>query len=101
MFSFREFREKKDETKALEVLMKGMNLQCDGDFWGGFLSLCGNAEGMSLLLDVPREKVTALAGRIGRLKGMIGDEGENVTKDRLIKTGDKTSIAHPLKGVGL
>lgn len=90
MFSFREFREKKDETKALEVVMKGMNLQIDGDFWDGFLSLCGNAEGMALLLDIPREKVTALAGRIGRLKGMIGDEEDQTTKDRLIKTGDKT-----------
>ncbi len=89
MFSFREFREKKDETKALEVLMKGMNLQCDGDFWGGFLSLCGNAEGMALLLDVPREKVTALAGRIGRLKGLIEGDKNHATKDRLIKTGDK------------
>ncbi|NBT58145.1 hypothetical protein EBT16_05110 [bacterium] len=87
MFSFREFREKKDETKALEVVMKGMNLQSDGDFWDGFLSLCGNADGMALLLDVPREKVTALAGRIGRLKGMIGDDDNQATKDRLIKTG--------------
>lgn len=90
MFSFREFREKKDETKALEVVMKGMNLQSEGDFWDGFLSLCGNADGMALLLDVPREKVTALAGRIGRLKGMIGDDDNQATKDRLIKTGDKT-----------
>jgi hypothetical protein len=87
MFSFREFREKKDETKALEVVMKGMNLQSDGDFWDGFLSLCGNADGMALLLDVPREKVTALAGRIGRLKGMVGDDDNQATKDRLIKTG--------------
>lgn len=89
MFSFREFHEKKDDTKAAEVVMKGMNLQIEGDFWDGFLSLCGNAEGMAKLLDVPREKVTALAGRIAKFKGMIGDDEGHAVKDRLIKTGEK------------
>jgi hypothetical protein len=89
MFSFREFKEKKEETKALEVVMKGMNLQSGGDFWTDFLSLCGNAGGMAELLDVPREKVTALAGRIARFKEMISDEGDEkeASKDRLMKTG--------------
>lgn len=89
MFSFREFQEKKEETKALEVVMKGMNLQSDGDFWEGFLSLCGNADGMAALLDVPREKITALSGRIAKLKEMISDEGgdKEASKDRLMKTG--------------
>jgi len=89
MFGFREFQEKKDEAKALEVVIKGMNLQIKGDFWDGFLSLCGNADGMASLLDVPREKITALSGRIGRLKGMIGDKEDQTVKDKLIKTGDE------------
>jgi hypothetical protein len=89
MFSFREFHEKKDETKAIEVVMKGMNLQNDGDFWESFISLCGNADGMARLLDVPREKITAVAGRIGKFKEMISDDSERTVKDRLIKTGEK------------
>lgn len=91
MFSFREFSEEKDEKKALEVVMKGINLQLEGDFWDGFLSLCSNAEGMSALLDVPKEKITALSGRVSKFKNMISDrdgKSDDPAKDRLLKTGD-------------
>lgn len=90
MLSFREFREsKEDDKKALEVVRKGMDI---GDrFWDDFLSLCGNASGMSDLLGAPREKVTALGGRI---RGMISEIKEKDSgsskRDRMIKTGDKT-----------
>lgn len=91
MRSFREFREKDEERKAKEVILKGMNLQRGNDFWDDLLSLCGNAEGMSELFDVPKEKITALSGRINKLKSDIGVDDEEVnTKKRLVKTGEKT-----------
>jgi hypothetical protein len=95
MLTFREFSEsegEKDREKAMEVVRKGMNLQGDRDFWDDFLSLCGNAGGMAALLDISREKVTALGGRIGELRRKVGeadghDSGKNA---KLVKTGDKT-----------
>jgi hypothetical protein len=89
--TFKEFAdsndESKDEQKALEVVRKGMNMQRGSDFWDDLISLCGNAEGMSKLLGVPREKITGLAGRIGKLKDKAIDTDETSSKDRLIKTG--------------
>jgi hypothetical protein len=93
MLSFREYRDsedEKDEEKALEVVRKGINLQTSGDFWGDFLRLCGDSEGMAALLGVARDRVTGLSGRVERLKGMVGDSDKVAKKDRMIKTGDKT-----------
>jgi hypothetical protein len=89
MLTFREFRESeesKSDEKALDVVRKGLNIQRGKDFWSDFTSLCGNAEGMADLLDVPKEKVTALAGRINNLKSQI-EAKETKIKDKLVKTG--------------
>lgn len=93
MLTFREFKESEDsksQEKALEVVHKGLNLQRGKDFWSDLISLCGNADGMASLLDVPKEKITALPGRISEFKSKTGSNQETKTKDRLIKTGDKT-----------
>lgn len=90
MLTFREFRESEDsksDEKALEIVRKGMNLQRGEDFWSDLISLSGNAEGMSSLLDVPKEKITGLASRINKLKSKINTK-ETKIKDRLVKTGD-------------
>jgi hypothetical protein len=92
MLTFREYRESEDERddeKALDVVRKGVNLQRSNDFWDDFLRLCGDSEGMAALLDVSRDRVTGLSGRVERLRGMVGD-GESVAKkDRVIKTGHR------------
>lgn len=95
MLTFREFREseeEKDRERAMEVVRKGMNLGGDRDFWDDFLSLCGNAAGMAALLDVPREKITAMGGRVGEMRRKVGetDRGDSKKNAKLIKTGDKT-----------
>jgi len=90
MLTFKDFQKKKDDTKSLDVIRKGMNLQSSGDFWKDLLSLCGNAQGMADLLDVPKEKITALAGRVSTLRSKIEDSEDTNIKDRLIKTGNKT-----------
>ena len=94
MLTFKEFTDSKDpskdDEKALEVVRKGMNMQRGSDFWDDLLSLCGNAEGMSALLGVPKEKITAMGGRINKLKEKAIDTDKTDSKDRLIKTGNKT-----------
>ena len=92
MLSFREFKELEEsesEQKASDVVRKGMNLQRGKDFWSDLISLCGNAEGMAELFDIPREKITALAGRINKLRSQIDNQESSKTKDKLIKTGDQ------------
>lgn len=94
MITFREFKEsldKDDRKKAINVVRKGMNLKSDGDFWDGFLSLCGDAEGMSALLGASLENVTGLGGRIRALKGEIEEKDSATSKrNKMIKTGDET-----------
>lgn len=92
MLTFKEFRESVgEESRAAEVVRKGMNLGGDRDFWDDFLSLCGNVEGMSDLLGAPREKITSLGERIRGMRKEIGEASEGSSKrDRVIKTGDKT-----------
>jgi hypothetical protein len=88
MITFREFSGSEEEgpEKAMAVVRKGINLR--EDFWDDFLSLCGDAAGMAELLDVPREKITGLSGRIGRLKDKIKEKDSTGVKDRLITTGE-------------
>jgi hypothetical protein len=85
---FLESKEQKDDTKAIEVIIKGINLK-NKDFWEDFIYLCGNAEGMAQVLDVPKEKITGVAQRINQLKDKIENKKEIKLKDKLIKTGDK------------
>jgi hypothetical protein len=91
MLTFREFRESEDsksDEKALEIVRKGMNLQRGDDFWSDLISLLGNAEGMSSLLGVQKEKITGLASKINKLKSKINTKDTKI-KDKLVKTGDK------------
>ena len=93
MRTFKEFHESKEDSnedeKALEVVRKGMNLQRGSDFWSDMISLCGNADGMASLLDVPKEKITGLASKINKLKNKIDSSDSESSKDKLIKTGEK------------
>lgn len=92
MLTFREFRDSEDDKedeRALDVVRKGVNLQRGNDFWGDFLTLCGDSEGMAALLGVALDRVTGLSGRIERLRGMVEESGKRSKRDRVIKTGDK------------
>jgi hypothetical protein len=88
MLTFKEFKELDSEDKILELIRKGMNLQRGDDFWSDLISLTGNVEGMAGLFDVPKEKITALAGKINKLKSKV-DAKESKIKDKLMKTGDR------------
>lgn len=90
MLTFMEFGNSSDqeEEKILELIRKGMNLQRSDDFWDDLLSMCGNADAMSKLLDVPKEKITGLAGKINKIKSKIDTSDDSSRKDRLLKTGE-------------
>lgn len=89
MLTFEQFSEDKSDDKVLELIRKGLNLQRGSDFWDDLLYLCGNAEAMANLLDVPKEKITGLAGKINKLKTQVGSVDKTSKKDKLLVTGDK------------
>ena len=85
-----ELQDSGEETPAMRVVRTGMNF--DGDFWDNFKSICGDADGLSDLLDVPHHKITSWAAKIDELKEKVektdgGDEDKNKKKKELVPTG--------------
>lgn len=82
--------ESEENSKALDLIRSGnsiRNADC-GNFWEDFANLCGNAEAMSELLDVPKEKVTAWSGHINKLREEARNKDSNNKKDKIIKNGE-------------
>ena len=84
-----------NDTQAMEAIRSGLHLRKEGcpEFWEDFITVCGNADAMSELLEVPREKVTGWSGRIREL---VEDANKKETeqksiskKSKMIATGDK------------
>jgi hypothetical protein len=81
-----------DDGKSIEIIRKGLFFnKKDYNFWEDFVSLCGNADAMSELLDVPREKITGWAGRIRKLidetKNSSQEQDDLSKKSKMISTG--------------
>ncbi|MHA2427098.1 MAG: hypothetical protein ACXADB_03610 [Candidatus Hermodarchaeia archaeon] len=58
-----------EEGQAMEAIRSGLNLRKEGcgSFWDDFNTVCGNADAMSALLDVPKEKITGWAQKVNDL----------------------------------
>lgn len=84
-----------DDEKAMAVIRSGLNIRKDGcgNFWDDFVTVCGNADAMAALLDIPREKITGWAGRIHDLIAKVDskDTDSNKTKAEVIPTGEPTA----------
>jgi hypothetical protein len=83
-----------EDEKAMSVIRTGLNLRKSdcGDFWDDFVTVCGNAEAMAALLDVPREKITSWAGKIHELIARVdGEDTTKTTKSEMLPTGDVTA----------
>jgi len=65
------------DTQAKAVVRAGINLR--PDFWDDFMSITNDAEGISELLDVPKEKVANWASRI---KDMLEDVDETDSEEK-------------------
>jgi hypothetical protein len=81
-----------DSTKSLDIIRSGNNLKkpdC-GNFWDDFINLCGNADAVSELLGVPKEKVTSWSGAINKLRQEveIKDSDKSNKKHKIIKNGE-------------
>lgn len=78
---------------ALSAIKAGTNI--DPDFWDKFIQILGNADGLSELLDVPKEKITKWASRIGEMMAKVkqaDDEESGDRKSEILPAGD---IADP------
>ena len=88
-----------EEDKSMVTVRKGNNLRKDDDrpFWDDFIDLCGDAQGLALLLQVEPQKVMKWPSRIREMLEKIKEhEVENPNKDdrdEVIATGDNGAFA--------
>lgn len=78
------------ESQAMEAIRSGMHLrkkeEC-GDFWDDFITVCGNADALSELLNVPRETITGWPGKIRELKEKVDiSDQEGDAKEKKAET---------------
>jgi|WetSurMetagenome_2_1015567.scaffolds.fasta_scaffold1082580_1 hypothetical protein len=81
-----------EEGQAMEAIRSGLYLRKEGcgSFWDDFISVCGNADAISELLDVPKEKITGWGGKIRELVEKVEqmDAGDSKKgKAKLVTTG--------------
>jgi hypothetical protein len=84
------------ESEAMDIVRSGMNIS-DG-FWDDFISLCGDSQAMSELLEVPRGKVATWGKKINSIIERIEKEDSNDSeRSDTITTGDEglSDIADP------
>lgn len=92
-------QDSEDESLAMAAIRNGMNLRKDdcGNFWDDFMSICGDANAMSELLDVPHEKVTGWSGKIRDMLDKVKDSDDQTdggkNKSEMIPTGNQPAAA--------
>ena len=69
-----------DNDESIAVVRAGLNIR--PDFWDDFIRICGNADGLSELLDVPKEKISNWSVKINKILEEIGtmDDAEAGSK---------------------
>lgn len=84
-----------NESASIRVIKTGLGF--DDNFWDDFKSLLNDAEGLSELLDVPKEKITGWGSKIDELiEKAEGDQDKEETekKSEMIPTGHQ-----PIAGI--
>jgi hypothetical protein len=74
--------------RAMDAIRSGMNIR--PEFWDDFMQLCGNAEGLSELLEMPRHKISAWTPKVIAALERVkqADDGEAAhNKAKTIPTG--------------
>ena len=84
-----ENQDEEQNSETLNLIRSGNNLRKNdcGNFWDDFINLCGNANAMSKVLDVPKEKITGWAEKINEIRQLVKNKDSN-TKNRVLKTGE-------------
>jgi hypothetical protein len=87
-------------SQAMDAIRSGMHLRKEdcGDFWDDFIQVCANADAMSELLGVPREKVTSWAGKIRELIEQVSkkddtEAAEDKKNSKLVPTGNDPEMS--------
>ena len=86
-----------EDNKAMEVVRRGMNLRKPGcgNFWEDFIDICNDADGLSELLDVEREKISRWASIIEEYTNKAEEEDSGDGKE-MLSTGDEAGpLANP------
>ena len=84
-----------DENKSMITVRKGNQLRKEGDrpFWDDFIDLCGDAQGLSSLLQVEQQKIMKWPSRIReileKLKQHESEDPQRNEKDEVIATGNQ------------
>lgn len=87
-----------DDGQVINLVRTGKDLRKEDEtsFWDDFISLCGNTQGMSDLLDVPPEKIRNWPGKIQEALDKLEShdaESPNIRNDTdVIPTGDNGAI---------
>jgi len=86
----KETKDVKEENLSKEAIRSGLII--DEDFWSNFIEVCGNADAIAELFELPKFKVTAWAEKITNLIEEVEKEDsiKNKKSDRsiMLKTGD-------------
>jgi hypothetical protein len=100
--SMRRFKENEDgplldsgeESVAMRSIRTGMGFS--DDFWENFKSLCNDAEGLSELLEIPKEKITGWSSKIDdlieQIKSKDGESDHSEKKSEMIPTGNEPKM---------
>lgn len=77
-----------EESKAMQAVRAGNNLS--PDFWNQFMSLCSNADGLSELFNINKDRVLAMPTRIKEnLKKVENKDSQNGDeKESMLSTGE-------------
>jgi hypothetical protein len=68
---------------SVEAVRSGMNIR--SDFWDDFIQLTGNAAALSVLLDVPKDKIAGWSQKIMDVLATI-QQADNADPDGRAKT---------------
>ena len=68
-----------DFDESIAVIKSGLNIK--SDFWEDFIRICGN-DGLSKLLDVPKEKIANWGAKINEVLEHIKkmDDGDSINQ---------------------
>ena len=77
-----------DEEDAIQAIRSGLNV--DEGFWEDFITVMGNSDALSALLQIPKEKITGWASRIRELVEKVNSmdsESNHKIKKKMLNTG--------------
>jgi hypothetical protein len=75
------------EDESVEAVRSGMNIR--PDFWDDFIRLTGNAAALSVLLDVPKDKISSWASHITEILDRIQQTDGESGRSKTLSTGNQ------------